>query len=67
MLRSTKCHQYHKRALPRGRPSRDHPTNEDLFVGTPGRRSLRDLCWGFAVGAPPEVTAPRAAGPAGRP
>jgi hypothetical protein len=27
-----------------GPPALSHPTNEDLFVGTPIRRSLRDLC-----------------------
>jgi hypothetical protein len=30
--------------LPDGLPTLSHPTNEDLFVGTPIRRSLRDFC-----------------------
>jgi hypothetical protein len=29
--------------LPDGPPALSHPTNEDLFVGTPIRRSLRDV------------------------
>jgi hypothetical protein len=30
--------------LPDGPPALSHPTNEDLFAGTPVRRSFRDGC-----------------------
>jgi hypothetical protein len=33
--------------LPDGPPALSHPTNEDLFVGTPIRRSFHDLYTGL--------------------